>query len=68
MNDQIKRLYVAGLHVTEYLIMLILLRGYALNSSADFETVREMKEQLCYVSYDLKKDRKFAQETTVVDK
>ena len=30
--------------------------------------VREIKEQLCYVSYDLKKDRKLAQETTVVDK
>jgi actin-related protein 2 len=27
-----------------------------------------MKEQLCYVSYNLKKDRKLAQETTVVDK
>lgn len=50
------------------MIKLLLLRGYAFNSSADFETVREIKEQLCYVSYDLKKDRKLAQETTVVDK
>lgn len=59
---------VAGRHVTDYMIKLLLLRGYAFNSSADFETVREIKEQLCYVSYDLKKDRKLAQETTVVDK
>jgi len=66
--DQIKRLNVAGRHVTDYLIKLLLFRGYAFNSSADFETVREIKEQLCYVSYDLKKDRKLAQETTVVDK
>ena len=66
--DQIKRLNVAGRHVTEYLIKLLLLRGYAFNSSADFETVREIKEQLCYVSYDLMKNRKLAQETTVVDK
>lgn len=63
-----RRLNVAGRHVTDYLIKLLLLRGYAFNSSADFETVREIKEQLCYVSYDLKKDRKLAQETTVVDK
>lgn len=68
LNDQIKRLNVAGRHVTDYLIKLLLLRGYAFNSSADFETVREIKEQLCYVSYDLKKDRKLAVETTVVDK
>ncbi len=50
------------------MIKLLLIRGYAFNSSADFETVREIKENLCYVSYDLKKDRKLAQETTVVDK
>mmetsp|Transcript_23997 Transcript_23997/g.23638 ORF Transcript_23997/g.23638 Transcript_23997/m.23638 type:complete len:252 (-) Transcript_23997:21-776(-) len=66
--DQIRRLNVAGRHVTEYLIKLLLLRGYAFNSSADFETVREIKEQLCFVGYDLKKERKLAQETTVVDK
>ena len=59
---------VAGRHVTQYLIKLLLLRGYAFNSSADFETVREIKEHLCYVSYDLEKDRKLAKETTVVDK
>jgi actin-related protein 2 len=68
LYDQVKRLNVAGRHITEYLIKLLLVRGYAFNSSADFETVREIKEQLCYVSYDLKKDRKLAQETTVVDK
>lgn len=47
---------------------MLLLRGYAFNSSADFETVREIKEKLCYVSYDLKKDRLLAKDTTVVDK
>jgi actin-related protein 2 len=42
--------------------------GYAFNSSADFETVRDIKEALCYVSYDPKKDLKLANETTLLDK
>ena len=32
-----------------FLLQLLLLRGYAFNHSADFETVRMMKEKLCYV-------------------
>jgi len=47
---------------------LLLLRGYAFNSSADFETVREMKENLCYMSVNLEKERQLAKETTVLDK
>lgn len=63
----IQRLNVAGRHVTNYLSKLLLIRGYAFNSTADFETVREIKERLCYVSNDLAQDRRLAKETTVVD-
>jgi len=59
-TNNIKALKVAGRHVTEYLIKLLLLRGYAFNSSADFETVREIKEKLCYMSVSLEKERKLA--------
>ncbi|KAH8926182.1 Actin/actin-like protein [Atractiella rhizophila] len=59
-----KRLDVAGRDVTRYLIKLLLLRGYAFNRTADFETVRGIKEKLCYVSYDLALDKKLAEETT----
>jgi len=52
--------------VTRYLIKLLLLRGYAFNRTADFETVRQIKEKLCYVSYDLELDQKLATETTVL--
>lgn len=45
---------------------LLLLRGYAFNHSADFETVRLMKEQLCYVGYDIEQEQKLALETTVL--
>ena len=66
--DNIKRLNLAGRHVTEYLIKLLMLRGYAFNSSAVFEVVREIKEDICYVSIDIKKERAIAKDTTVLEK
>jgi len=61
-----RRLDIAGRDITRYLIKLLLLRGYAFNHSADFETVRQMKEQLCYVGYDIEQEQKLALETTVL--
>ncbi|KAI6027739.1 actin-domain-containing protein [Pisolithus microcarpus] len=57
---------IAGRDVTRYLTKLLLMRGYAFNRTADFETVREIKEKLCYVSYDLDLDQRLSEETTVL--
>ncbi|KAI8911831.1 actin family [Gorgonomyces haynaldii] len=62
----VRRLDVAGRDITRYLIKLLLLRGYAFNRTADFETVRQLKEKLCYVGYDLQLEHKLATETTVL--
>ncbi|XP_022083118.1 actin-related protein 2-B isoform X1 [Acanthaster planci] len=61
-----RRLDIAGRDITKYLIKLLLLRGYAFNHSADFETVRIMKENLCYIGYDIELEQKLANETTVL--
>ena len=53
-----------GRDITRYLIKLLLLRGYAFNHTADFETVRMMKEKLCYVAYNIHAEQKLAHETT----
>jgi actin-related protein 2 len=66
LNHLTRRLDVAGRDVTRNLIALLLRRGYALNRTADFETVRQIKEKLCYVSYDLALDQKLSEETTVL--
>jgi len=63
-----KRLNVAGRHITTHLVDLLLRRGYAFNRTADFDTVRQIKEELCYVSYDYERDLKLAQETTHIVK
>ena len=47
-----RRLDVAGRHVTAYLADLLARRGYCFHRSADFDTVRQIKEKLCYMAYD----------------
>jgi actin-related protein 2 len=66
LNHLTRRLDVAGRDVTRNLISLLLRRGYALNRTADFETVRQIKEKLCYVSYDLELDQRLSEDTTVL--
>uniref|UniRef100_A0AAQ4QC44 Zgc:101810 n=1 Tax=Gasterosteus aculeatus aculeatus TaxID=481459 RepID=A0AAQ4QC44_GASAC len=59
-----RRLDIAGRDITRYLIKLLLLRGYAFNHTADFETVRMLKEELCYVGYNVEQEQRLALETT----
>ena len=61
-----RRLDIAGRNITEYLIKLFQVRGYDFNRTADFETVRQIKEQFCYVGYDLELEKRLALETTIL--
>ena len=60
----IERMDIAGRHITEYLVRLLQKKGYAFNSSADFEFVRELKEKYCFISNDIESDRKLERTTT----
>jgi len=66
LTEQIRRINLAGRDITRYLIKLLQGRGYAFNRTADFDTVRQIKEKLCYVGYDVEMERKLALETTVL--
>ena len=43
IKARFERLDIAGRHITNNLSKLLHMRGYAFNSSSDFETVREIK-------------------------
>ena len=43
LKSQFERLDIAGRHVTKNLAKLLHMRGYAFNSTSDFEVVREIK-------------------------
>jgi len=66
LPHNLKRIDVAGRNVTQYLMKLLLLRGYVFNSTADLMTVQEMKEKLCYAAYDYAAEERLAFETTCV--
>merc|ERR1711962_805864 len=66
LSNLTRRLDVAGRDITNYLIKLLFLRGYAFNKSPDFDTVRQIKEKHCYVAYDVEQENKLAKETTVL--
>lgn len=54
----VQRVNLAGRHVTEQLMKLLVGQGHPLNSTTDFETVREVKQKLCYVAYDPEAEKK----------
>jgi actin-related protein 2 len=66
MAKNVARLDIAGRDITRQLIKLLFLRGYSFNKTSDFETVRQIKEKLCYVGYDLEAEKRLALETTVL--
>lgn len=53
-----KRIDIAGRHVSTFMVELLQRRGYALNRTADLETVRQLKEHACFVALNYSQELK----------
>jgi actin-related protein 2 len=67
LEHSIFRINVAGRRITDYLQKLLSIRGHNFYTSWDYETIREIKEDVCYVSASIRDDRKLCRETTALD-
>lgn len=68
LPNSIYRINIAGRDLTGYLVKILDELGYNFYSTAKWEVVREIKEQLCYVAFDFEEEFEKYKHTTVNDK
>jgi actin len=64
----IVRLDFAGRDITDFLIQLLMERGYGFTTSAEREIVRDMKEKLCYIAFDYEKEKMTDMKTNMIER
>jgi actin beta/gamma 1 len=63
----IVRLDFAGRDITNFLMQLLIKRGYRVNTSAEREIIRDIKEKLCYVALDYEKEKLTSIKTNIIE-
>eukprot|EP00915_Cephaloidophora_sp_WS-2016_P005582 GHVH01007414.1.p1 GENE.GHVH01007414.1~~GHVH01007414.1.p1 ORF type:complete len:378 (+),score=62.34 GHVH01007414.1:246-1379(+) len=63
MPHCVERLDLAGRSLTDYMVKILNYRGHQFTTTAEHEIVREIKENLCYVTQDYEAEVKKSEET-----
>jgi actin-related protein len=64
----IVRLDFAGRDITDFLIQLLMERGYGFTTSAEREIVRDIKEKLSYIALDYETEKLTAIKTNIIER